>query len=183
MMSSPIGLLFLARSDQGLRHLEFMDRKSLKRVIASHADAPPGAAWEPSLLDLKDVVEYLDAYFNGMLHQFEIPLDPVGSEFQHRVWKALLEIPFGETRSYGQIAKAIRQPKASRAVGLANNQNPIAIVIPCHRVVGANGSLVGYGGGLPRKRKLLDLEARFVQPVGRTGNLFVAAAAERRPSR
>ena len=84
----------------------------------------------------------------------------MGSDFRVRVWKALATIPFGETRAYGQIAKAIGQPKASRAVGLANNQNPIAIVVPCHRVIGADGSLTGYGGGLPKKRWLLDHESR-----------------------
>src|SRR5262245_8081285 len=116
MMASPVGLLFLARTERGLRYLEFMDRKSLKRMIASHAVSIPDATWEPSLLDLKDAVEQLDAYFNGMLQEFDLPLDAVGSEFQHKVWSALRQIPFGQTRSYGQIAKTIRQPKASRAV-------------------------------------------------------------------
>ena len=159
MMASPVGLLFLARTPKGLRHLEFMDRKSLKRMIASHATEHPDAKWEPSLLDLKPYVEQLDAYFNGGLVEFDLKLDRVGSEFQLKVWDALLGIPYGETRSYGQIAKQIRQPRASRAVGLANNQNPIAIVVPCHRVVGADGSLTGYGGGEDRKQWLLDHEA------------------------
>jgi O-6-methylguanine DNA methyltransferase len=173
MMSSPIGLLFLARTDLGLRHLEFMDRKSLKRVIASHADTAPGGTWEPSLLELKDVVDGLEAYFNGMLHEFEIPLDPIGTEFQRKVWNALIDIPFGQTRTYGQIAKAIRQPKATRAVGLANNQNPLPIIVPCHRVIGANGSLTGYGGGLHRKRWLLDHEARFAGQGSTLQEMFV----------
>ena len=180
MMASPVGLLFLARTEKGLRHLQFMDRKSLKRLIASHAEKIPDATWEPSLLDLKDVVEQLDAYFNGMLHQFEVPLDPVGSEFQVKVWKALSQIPYGQTRSYGQIAKTIRQPKASRAVGLANNQNPIAIIVPCHRVIGADGSMTGYGGGLPRKRWLLEHEARFAAMQATTQEMFVGAASKSR---
>ncbi len=175
-MSSPLGLLFLARAERGLRYLEFMDRKSLKRMIGAHADALPEASWTPSLLDLKPVVDELEAYFSGMRTEFTVPLDPAGSEFQFAVWSALRRIPYGETRAYGEIARAIGQPKASRAVGLANNQNPIAIIVPCHRVVGADGSLVGYGGGIARKRWLLDHEARFAQPLGRTGDLFGGTA-------
>lgn len=180
MMSSPVGLLFLARTERGLRHLQFMDRKSLKRMIASHQDTAPDTTWEPSLLELKEAVDQLDAYFNGMLHQFELPIDPVGSDFQHKVWKALSRIPFGETRSYGQIAKAIHQPKASRAVGLANNHNPIAIIVPCHRVIGANGSLTGYGGGIHRKRWLLEHEARFAGQQQTLQEMFVGTAPRNR---
>jgi methylated-DNA-[protein]-cysteine S-methyltransferase len=181
----PIGLLFLARSAQGLRFVEFMDRKSLKRMIASHEHACPDATWDPSLLDLKGVTEQLGSYFLGTLREFELPLDPVGSEFQVKVWKALRRIPYGETRTYGDIAREVDQPKASRAVGLANHDNPLAIVIPCHRVIGANGSLTGYGGGMNRKRWLLEHEARHSQPVSRTGDLFAAAGTHgvRRPSR
>ena len=172
VMSSPVGLLFLARTGRGLRYLEFMDRKSLKRMIASREAENPDMTWEPSLLDLKPYVDQLDQYFCGDRSQFTLPLDPLGSDFQREVWGALRAIPYGETRSYGALARAIGQPRASRAVGLANHQNPIAIVVPCHRVIGANGKLVGFGGGLSRKRWLLDHEARFAQPVGRTGDLF-----------
>ena len=171
-MSSPVGLLFLARTERGLRYLEFMDRKSLKRMIASHEAENPATTWEPSLLDLKPYVDQLDQYFCGDRSEFTLPLDPIGSDFQREVWGALRAIPYGETRSYGALARAIGQPRSSRAVGLANHQNPIAIVVPCHRVIGANGKLVGFGGGLPRQRWLLDHESRFAQPVGRTGNLF-----------
>ncbi|HTM58091.1 MAG TPA: methylated-DNA--[protein]-cysteine S-methyltransferase [Candidatus Udaeobacter sp.] len=181
VMSSPVGLLFLARTERGLRYLEFMDRKSLKRMIASHEAENAGATWEPSLLDLKPYVDQLDQYFCGDRSEFTLPLDPVGSDFQREVWGALRGIPYGETRSYGALARAIGQPKSSRAVGLANHQNPIAIVVPCHRVIGANGKLVGFGGGLPRKKWLLDHEARFAQPVGRTGDLFTVMAT--RPGR
>ena len=178
MMSTPVGLLLLARSERGLRLVEFMQRKSLKRMIAAHPPELAEAKWEPSLLELKPVVDQLDAYFNGMLHEFELPLDLQGSEFQLKVWKALLQIPFAETRTYGQIAKAIRQPKATRAVGLANNQNPIAVIVPCHRVIGANGSLTGYGGGISKKRWLLDHEMLH-RPVERTvGELFVGVGRE-----
>ena len=101
----------------------------------------------------------LDEYFEGERKQFELPLNPSGTEFQCKVWRALEEIPYGETRSYKEIAEAVGSPKGFRAVGLANNKNPIAIIIPCHRVVGADKSLVGYGGGLDLKVALLALEA------------------------
>jgi methylated-DNA-[protein]-cysteine S-methyltransferase len=171
-MSSPLGLLFLARTERGLRFVDFLERRSLKRVFAVHAESVPDAKWEPSLLELKPVVDQLDAYFCGNCARFDLPLDLAGSDFQLKVWRALCGIPYGGTRSYGQIAKAVGQPGAARAVGLANNHNPVPIVVPCHRVIGADGSLTGYGGGLPRKRKLLDLEARFAPAVGRTGDLF-----------
>ena len=100
----------------------------------------------------------LDAYFDGRLTTFDLPLAPVGTPFQHCVWSALRAIPFGETRSYGQLAEAIGKPSAMRAVGAANGRNPIAIVVPCHRVIGADGSLTGFGGGIERKKFLLSLE-------------------------
>jgi methylated-DNA-[protein]-cysteine S-methyltransferase len=181
MMSAPppIGLLFLARTSKGLRYVEFMDRKSLKRMIAAHEAELPDAAWEPSLLELKSATEQLEAYFLGTLRDFELPLDPVGSEFQHKVWGALRRIPYGETRTYGEIAAGVKQPKASRAVGLANHENPLAVVVPCHRVVGANRVLGGYGGGVHRKRWLLEHEARQLRPVGRQGDLFAVGGGRR----
>ena len=177
VMTSPVGLLFLVQSDTGLRYLEFMDRKSIKRMISNHAPRHPGAAWEPSLLELKPAVEQLEAYFCGALDTFQLPLDPVGSAFQTLVWNALREIPYGETRSYGAIAKQIGQPRSARAVGLANNQNPIAIVVPCHRVVGANGAMTGYGGGVTRKKWLLDLETRFKGRVDGAGDLYTISSS------
>jgi methylated-DNA-[protein]-cysteine S-methyltransferase len=176
VMSSPVGLLFLVRSEKGLRHLDFMDRKSIKRMITIHSARYPDATWEPSLLELKPVTEQLEAYFCGALATFTLALDPVGSAFQQLVWKALLDIPYGETRSYGTIAKSIGQPRSARAVGLANNQNPIAIVVPCHRVIGANGTLTGYGGGMTRKKWLLQLEARFKGRVEASGDLFTISS-------
>jgi methylated-DNA-[protein]-cysteine S-methyltransferase len=104
-------------------------------------------------------VEQLNAYFEGELKTFDLPLAPLGTAFQKNVWNALVSIPYGETRSYLQIAEGIGAPKAVRAVGAANGRNPIPIVIPCHRVIGSNGKLTGFGGGLPLKRLLLDLEA------------------------
>jgi len=173
----PLGLLFLARTARGLRYLEFLDKRSIKRTIESHRAENPDATWEASLIDLKPYVDQLEGFFCGALTRFDVPLDPIGSDFQLQVWRALLEIPFGETRTYGQIAKIVGQPKGSRAVGLANNQNPIAIVIPCHRVIGADGSLTGYGGGLPRKRWLLAHEAHFGALAGVTLDLFAATGS------
>lgn len=110
--------------------------------------------------------EQLQEYFQGKRREFTLPLQPVGTSFQQKVWQALLQIPYGETRSYGQIAAAAGNPKAARAVGMANHNNPIAIVIPCHRVIGANGKLVGYASGLDMKAKLLRLEQGMAQGVG-----------------
>jgi len=107
---------------------------------------------------LKEAIKQLNEYFDGKRISFDLQLQPQGTEFQNKVWKALMEIPFGETRSYGEIAKIIGNEKASRAVGMANNKNPIPIIVPCHRVIGANGKLVGYAGGLDIKEMLLNLE-------------------------
>ena len=115
---------------------------------------PRGRVAEP----FKTAADQLDAYFAGELTTFDLPLAPRGSEFQQRVWAALQEIPYGQTESYGELAQRIGSPGGARAVGLANGKNPIGIIIPCHRVVGADGSLTGYGGGLDRKKQLLDLE-------------------------
>ena len=115
---------------------------------------PRGREVEP----FKAAADQLDAYFAGELTRFDLPLAPHGSEFQRRVWAALQEIPYGRTESYDELAGRIGSPGGARAVGLANGKNPIGIIIPCHRVVGADGSLTGYGGGLDRKKQLLDLE-------------------------
>lgn len=110
---------------------------------------------------LRKASQQLQEYFNGKRQTFSLPLCPIGTEFQEKCWNALLNIPYGETRSYKEIAIAIGNEKACRAVGMANHNNPISILIPCHRVIGANGSLVGYGGGLPVKKFLLQLEQKF----------------------
>jgi methylated-DNA-[protein]-cysteine S-methyltransferase len=120
---------------------------------------PPGRHNDHNPL-LRQATRQLDAYFAGELREFDLPLDLQGTDFQKVVWRQLCRIPYGETRSYSDIAAAIHAPKAVRAVGAANGRNPIPIVVPCHRVIGAGGSLTGYGGGLPLKRLLLDLEAR-----------------------
>lgn len=107
---------------------------------------------------IKETINQLEEYFSGKRKSFDIPFEPKGTEFQKSVWNELLKIPYGETCSYGEIAKRIGNPKASRAIGMANNRNPISIIIPCHRVIGASGKLVGYGGGLDIKEILLNLE-------------------------
>ncbi|CAM5253429.1 methylated-DNA--[protein]-cysteine S-methyltransferase [Streptomyces narbonensis] len=114
---------------------------------------------EPDPRPFGEAVRQLDAYFAGELTEFDLPLHLVGTPFQLRVWEELCRIPYGETRTYGELAEALGNPNASRAVGLANGKNPVGIVVPCHRVVGAGGSLTGYGGGLDRKQRLLAFEA------------------------
>jgi methylated-DNA-[protein]-cysteine S-methyltransferase len=124
---------------------------------------PPGPDADLGPLDpaaLTEVAGQLAAYFQGERETFDLPLHPLGSAFERAVWEQLTWIPYGETRSYGQVARAVGEPGGAQAVGLACGRNPLAVVVPCHRVVGADGSLVGFGGGLPRKRFLLDLEQR-----------------------
>ncbi len=171
---SPLGLLFVAATEKGLRYVEYLDRKSLKRAIASHAAENPGATWEPSVRVMRPLADMLEQYFCGAERSLKVPLDLAGSEFQLKVWHALLAIPYAETRSYGDIAKAIGEPKAARAVGLAANQNPIVVVVPCHRVIGADGKLVGYAGGVPRKKFLLALESRFRTALPLDGDHVIA---------
>ena len=147
-IDSPIGLLTLAGRDRVLTNLRMVDQTY----------EPSRADWSPDSEAFAPAVEELNAYFAGELTDFAIELELLGTEFQRRVWRALLTIPYGEIRSYGEIAEQIGAPGAARAVGLANGHNPIAIIVPCHRVIGASGSLTGYGGGLDRKRTLLELE-------------------------
>jgi methylated-DNA-[protein]-cysteine S-methyltransferase len=147
-IDSPIGLLTLAGRGSVLTNLRMVDQTY----------EPSRTGWSRDPGAFSTAVDQLEAYFAGELTDFDIELDLRGTEFQQRVWKALLTIPYGETRSYGEIAEQIGAPGAARAVGLANGHNPIAIVVPCHRVIGAGGSLTGYGGGLDRKRTLLELE-------------------------
>ena len=147
-IDSPIGPLTLAGRDSVLTNLRMVDQTY----------EPSRTGWSSNPRAFGAAVEQLTAYFAGERTDFDFDFDLLGSEFQRRVWKALLTIPYGETRSYGQIATQIGATGSARAVGLANGHNPIAIVVPCHRVIGANGSLTGYGGGVDRKRKLLDLE-------------------------
>jgi methylated-DNA-[protein]-cysteine S-methyltransferase len=150
-MASPIGLLLLAADDSGLRQIHFADDKHPPK---------PDPTWRENPSQLQEAIRQLRAYFAGELETFDLPLAPQGTAFQLKVWKLLCDIPYGETISYGELARRVGNPKASRAVGLANGSNPIPIIIPCHRVIGSNGKLTGYGGGLPLKEKLLALERR-----------------------
>jgi methylated-DNA-[protein]-cysteine S-methyltransferase len=149
-VDSPIGELLLAGDGEKLAMLHMQaGRRRIKAPAGwTHSDAP-----------FARVRAQLAEYFEGRRRRFELPLAPAGSPFELAVWRALLEIPYGETRSYGELAARIGRPDAARAVGTANARNPIAVIIPCHRVIGADGSLTGFGGGLERKRLLLDLEA------------------------
>ena len=154
-MESPVGKLTLAGTDGRLMHLRMVDQTY----------EPSHDGWEPDDDAFPEAVEQLDAYFAGDRTEFHLDLNMVGTAFQRRVWEALLTIPYGETRSYGEIARQIGAPGAFRAVGLANGHNPIGIIVPCHRVIGSNGSLTGYGGGLDRKRALLALEKSRTAPA------------------
>jgi methylated-DNA-[protein]-cysteine S-methyltransferase len=148
-VDSPIGPLTLAGAGTTLLHLRMTDQ----------THEPDRSGWQRAGAGaFGDVVEQLEAYFDGSLTEFDVDLQLDGTEFQRQVWDALRTIPYGETRSYGEIAAQIGSPGASRAVGLANGRNPIGIIVPCHRVVGSTGSLTGYGGGIDRKRTLLNLE-------------------------
>ncbi|WP_426367091.1 methylated-DNA--[protein]-cysteine S-methyltransferase [Streptomyces sp. E-08] len=119
---------------------------------------------EPDPRPFGEVIRQLDAYFAGELTAFELPLNLIGTPFQLRVWEQLLRIPYGETRTYGELAEELGSPGASRAVGLANGKNPVGIIVPCHRVIGASGGLTGYGGGLDRKQRLLAFESGTAEP-------------------
>ena len=150
-IDSPIGPLLLAGDGSGLCEIRFVNGR---------APARPDPDWTEDAAKLAEPVRQLRAYFSGELDKFDLPLAPQGTPFQRKVWTLLCEIPYGETISYGELARRAGNPNASRAVGLANGSNPIPIIIPCHRVIGSNGKLTGYGGGLPIKEKLLALERR-----------------------
>jgi methylated-DNA-[protein]-cysteine S-methyltransferase len=146
---SPLGDILLARTDAGISHIVFQEGTTAMT---------PEPDWDHDATAFDDVAAQLDAYFAGELTDFDLPLAPEGTPFQLTVWQALQGIPYGETISYGELAQEIGRPTASRAVGAANGRNPLPIVIPCHRVIGQDGSLTGYGGGLRFKKALLSLE-------------------------
>lgn len=158
---TPLGPMLAASLKDGVCLLEFTDRRMLEselRDISKRFKASIVVTLTPHLKDLKS---QLDEYFVGKRKQFSVPLATPGTEFQNQVWKGLQDIPYGETRSYKEQAKALGNPNAVRAVARANGGNRVAILIPCHRVIGSNGELVGYGGGLWRKKFLLDLESKY----------------------
>ncbi len=136
-----------------------VDELGIRSVCLFEGETPgPPEGWQRSPSDLADAVEQLQAYFAGELQRFTLPLAPEGTDFQRTVWQALTDIPYGQTISYGQLAASIGRPSASRAVGGANGKNPIPVIIPCHRVIGSDGSLTGFSGGLSLKRRLLRIE-------------------------
>ncbi len=153
LLPHPTGVLSIIATDEGLEQIRF------------DASYPSGAVRCHDHAILRETSRQLDAYFAHDLREFDLPLVLKGTPFQIRVWRALQQIPYGETRSYGQQARAIGAPDAVRAVGAANGQNPIPIVVPCHRVIGSNGKLTGFGGGLPLKQWLLDLESQPRLPL------------------
>jgi O-6-methylguanine DNA methyltransferase len=166
-LASPVGPLFLAASDRGLVALEFEARLPGQQTIRlnprdlraeGEGKGKNGIRLEESGRVMRPYVKELGEYLAGQRREFNFPLDLRGTEFQLACWRALLAIPYGETRTYAQIARAVGKPNAFRAVGMANNRNPVAIVVPCHRVIASDGTLCGYGGGLEVKRKLLELE-------------------------
>jgi O-6-methylguanine DNA methyltransferase len=163
-IDSPAGKLALAASERGLVSLEFAGRaRGIADRLADCQHSP--SATQIHLLS--NCRQQLDEYFAGKRRDFTVPLDLRGTPFQLACWKALLAIPYGETRTYADIARAVDRPQGFRGVGLANNRNPIAIIVPCHRVIASDGTLCGYGGGLELKRKLLELECAlaFAQPA------------------
>lgn len=159
---SPVGPLFLAASDTGLVALEFDARLPGQQTIRPNPrdlrEESRGVRFEESHERVQPYISELEEYFAGKRREFNFPLDLRGTEFQKVCWRALQQIPYGETRSYADIARAVGRPRGFRAVGMANNRNPVAIVVPCHRVIASDGTLCGYGGGLDIKRKLLELE-------------------------
>jgi methylated-DNA-[protein]-cysteine S-methyltransferase len=148
-MDSPIGELLLLGDGQALHGLYMQDGRRPVRIASR---------WRRSPAPFTDVQTQLHEYFAGERTVFDTQLMLNGSQFERTVWRALQDVPYGETVSYGEIARRVDHPEAARAVGLANGRNPIAVIVPCHRVIGADGSLTGYGGGLERKRLLLELE-------------------------
>ncbi len=161
-MDSPAGKLLLAADEAGLRHIIFESGRE---------PAEPGPHWRENAAPLGETIRQLRAWFGGEIREFDLALAPEGPAFHQKVWRELCNIPYGETISYGELARRIGSPNAFRAVGRANGANPIPIVIPCHRVIGSNGKLTGYGGGLPRKELLLALERRQIP-------LLLAAGAQ-----
>jgi methylated-DNA-[protein]-cysteine S-methyltransferase len=161
-LSTPIGQLLLAADAKGLREVWFETGKHRQ---------DPAPSWQRAPAQVAFAATQLQEYFAGERQHFDLPLHPLGTSFQVNVWLTLAEIPYGTTISYGELARRIDQPLAVRAVGAANGRNPLPIVLPCHRVIGSDGSLTGFGGGLPTKRFLLALEDRVAR-----GDLFVENA-------
>jgi methylated-DNA-[protein]-cysteine S-methyltransferase len=154
-LDTPIGTLLVAGDEQGVHRITFPLKEKPGEA------APPEEGWTESARGpLQEAVRQLKEYFAGRRTEFDLPLAPEGTGFQKSVWRLLRDIPYGETISYGELARRLGNPKASRAVGAANGSNPLPIVVPCHRVIGANGKMTGFGGGIPVKEALLALESK-----------------------
>lgn len=160
---SPVGALLLAGTKDALHLISFPESSRTKH---------PQDGWREKAATFAPVIKQLKEYFAGKRQEFDLPLELIGTDFQKDVWRALAKIPYGETTSYGEIAKRVKRPKASRAVGAANGANNLPIILPCHRVIGANKTLTGFGGGLPTKEFLLRLEQTIAPPKGHQAALF-----------
>jgi methylated-DNA-[protein]-cysteine S-methyltransferase len=170
-VESPVGRLLLAGDPQGLALVRFPGERGAVRPLAE---------WRRDEGIFAAAIAQLEEYFAGERREFSLPLQPVGTPFQKAVWAALRTIPYGATISYGELARRIGQPSAARAVGAANGANPLPIIVPCHRVIGADRSLTGFGGGLETKRFLLALEARVAPPLTIQPDLFAQAGDQSR---
>lgn len=157
ILESPIGALLVTSNGTAITRVYMQNHK--------HAE-PQQPDWQRDDAQFTQTQAQFAAYFAGELASFDLPLAPAGTDFQQQVWQALRSIPFGQTSSYGELAASLGKPKASRAVGMANGRNPISIIVPCHRVIGADGSLTGYGGGIERKRWLLGHEGALGAETG-----------------
>lgn len=164
-MKSPLGKLIIGATSKGCCFLEFHDRTGIEQLKYRFKKNYQLSIVEGTNYILDQLENELDQYFKGELQNFTVPLDLKGTSFEKTVWKELRRIPYGETKSYGEIAELINNALAVRAVGRANGKNPVAIVVPCHRVISSDGKLHGYGGGLWRKRELLTLENRYASGV------------------
>lgn len=158
-LESPVGTVYVGGSAEGVHRIEFGRTAEEGARFLERLERDSGSVPVEDAAAAREAVEELRAYFAGERSEFEVPLAPKGTPFQQAVWQALLEIPYGTRATYGAIARRIGKPSGPRAVGMATGRNPISVIVPCHRVVGANGTLTGYGGGLDRKEWLLALEA------------------------
>jgi methylated-DNA-[protein]-cysteine S-methyltransferase len=169
-MESPLGALTLTSTGGFLTGMTMEGQKHVPAPVPAGRDRPGDPDHvddDPCFAEIKD---QLSAYFGGTLTHFDLPVKLTGSDFQRRVWRCLQGVPYGETISYGELARRVGNPNASRAVGLANGRNPVAVIVPCHRVIGADGRLTGYAGGLDRKTWLLHHEAAVVTSPGMCGS-------------
>lgn len=169
-LTSPLGDVLVAGGAQGLRRICFLEGER-------RTESSPDWIHEPGSPHLAEPLRQLEAYFAGKRRVFSLSLHPQGTQFQRKVWQALCGIAYGETITYGELARRIGQPSASRAVGAANGRNPLPVVVPCHRVIGADGSLTGYGGGLPIKEALLALEDALPSDL-----MYAAGSSVQQPS-